>query len=84
MGLCRPDPRAVEAVHFTYKEHIRCIADAETGAEIELGFHDDMLVHDGKAMPARNIPATVTSRYVVATIRSERSGRKGYAASVSR
>jgi hypothetical protein len=47
-GFVGPILGPFEAVHFTYEEHIRCIADAETGAEIELGFHDDMLVHDGK------------------------------------
>jgi hypothetical protein len=47
-GFVGPILGPFQAVHFTYKEHIRCIADAETGAEIELGFHDDMLVHDGK------------------------------------
>ena len=34
-----------EAIHVTYKEHIRCIADA--GDESEAGFHEDLLVHDG-------------------------------------
>jgi hypothetical protein len=33
---------------MTANAAIRCIADTETGAEIELGFRDDMLVHDGK------------------------------------
>jgi len=47
-GFTGPILGPFEAVHFTYKEHIRGIADAGTGAEIELGFHGDLLVHDGK------------------------------------
>ena len=36
-----------EAVHFTYRDHIRCIRSG--GAqEIELGFTDDLLTYDGK------------------------------------
>jgi len=37
-----------EAVHFTYKEHIRCIEDAHKGTELELRFHEDLLVYAGK------------------------------------
>ena len=36
------------AVHFTYKTHIRCITDPAQEKELELGFHDDLLVYDGK------------------------------------
>ena len=36
-----------QAVHFTYKEHIRCIRD-DTVMDMELSFHDDLLVYDGK------------------------------------
>jgi hypothetical protein len=36
-----------EAVHFTYRDHIRCIWNS--GAqEIELGFTDDLLTYEGK------------------------------------
>jgi hypothetical protein len=48
LGLQRPCARPVRGGAFYYKEHIRCIVDSWTGDEIELGFHDDMLVHDGK------------------------------------
>lgn len=35
-----------EAIHITYRDHIRCIAkDAD---EVELGFTDDMLTYQGK------------------------------------
>jgi hypothetical protein len=47
-GFTGPLLGPFEAVHFTYKEHIRCIVDANAGAELELGFHGDLLVHDGK------------------------------------
>jgi hypothetical protein len=47
-GFARPILGPLEAVHFTYKEHIRCIADSGTGSELELGFHNDLLVYDGK------------------------------------
>ena len=43
-GFSGPILGPFEAIHFTYKEHIRCIADASTEAEIELGFHEDLLV----------------------------------------
>ena len=46
-GFTGPILGPFEAVHFTYKEHIRCI-DANAGTELELGFHDDLLVHNGK------------------------------------
>ena len=48
MGLHRPVLGPFEAVHFTYKEHIRCIRDAATDDEIELSFHGDLLAHDGR------------------------------------
>jgi hypothetical protein len=47
-GYAGPVLGPFEAIHFTYKEHIRCIANARTGAELELGFHGDLLVHGGK------------------------------------
>ena len=47
-GYTGPVLGPFEAVHFTYKEHIRCIRDAATGDEIELSFHGDLLAHDGK------------------------------------
>ena len=34
------------AVHFTYMCHIRCIA--LDGDELELEYHEDMLVYEGK------------------------------------
>jgi hypothetical protein len=39
-----------EAVHFTYTTHVRCFPKGSDGdAEaLELCFHDDMLVYDGK------------------------------------
>jgi hypothetical protein len=39
-----------EAVHFTYTTHVRCFLEGSDGdAEaIELCYHDDLLVHDGK------------------------------------
>jgi hypothetical protein len=39
-----------EAVHFTYTTHVRCFPKGSDGdAEaIELCYHDDLLVHDGK------------------------------------
>ena len=39
-----------EAVHFTYATHVRCFPKGSDGdAEaIELCYHDDLLVHDGK------------------------------------
>jgi hypothetical protein len=36
-----------EAVHFTYKWHIRCFPQGQ-GDEIEFEFYDDLLVYDGK------------------------------------
>jgi hypothetical protein len=37
-----------EAVHFMYRDHIRCISDSATEREIELGFADDLLIYEGK------------------------------------
>ena len=37
-----------EAVHFTYRDHIRCITNSATEDELELGFTDDMLTYEGK------------------------------------
>lgn len=39
-----------EAVHFTYTTHVRCFPEGSDGdaAAIELCYHDDLLVHDGK------------------------------------
>jgi hypothetical protein len=36
------------AVHFTYKEHIRCFPDDQQEDALELGFDDDLLVYQGK------------------------------------
>ena len=47
-GFAGPILGPFEAIHVTYKEHIRCIAALATGDELELGFHGDLLVHDGK------------------------------------
>jgi hypothetical protein len=46
-GFTGPILGPFEAIHVTYKEHIRCIVLADAGEELELGFHEDMLVHDG-------------------------------------
>ena len=37
-----------EAVHFTYATHVRCFPEGTDGEAIELCYHDDLLVHDGK------------------------------------
>jgi hypothetical protein len=37
-----------EAVHFTYRTHIRCFPTHGEGDELGLWFHDDMLVWQGK------------------------------------
>lgn len=37
-----------EAVHFTYLTHVRCFPEGNAGDELELCFHDDMLVYEGK------------------------------------
>ena len=47
-GFTGPILGPFECVHVTYRDHFRCIRSAETGEEIELRFHDDLLVHDGK------------------------------------
>ena len=47
-GFVGPVLGPFAAIHVTYKEHIRCITDSATEAELELGFHEDMLVHDGQ------------------------------------
>jgi hypothetical protein len=46
-GFTGPILGPFEAVHVTYKEHIRCIAFA-AGTELDLGFHEDLLVYAGK------------------------------------
>lgn len=47
-GFHGPTLGPFAAVHFTYKEHIRCIADSAREEEIELGFCDDLLAYQGK------------------------------------
>lgn len=47
-GFTGPVLGPFEAIHVTYKEHIRCIAAADVYDELELGFHEDLLVHEGK------------------------------------
>jgi hypothetical protein len=47
-GFAGPLLGPFEAVHFTYREHIRCIEDAHKGTELELRFHEDLLVYAGK------------------------------------
>jgi hypothetical protein len=39
-----------EVVHFTYTTHVRCFPEGSDGDidAIELCYHDDMLVHEGK------------------------------------
>jgi hypothetical protein len=64
--------RPVPIAHFTHKEHISCIIDAEAGAQIDLGFHEDMLVHmESCAAISRYAPATIWSDAVWATLRGE-------------
>jgi hypothetical protein len=46
-GFAGPVLGPFEAVHFTYRDHIRCIIDARSGAETALHYRDDLLVHDG-------------------------------------
>ena len=36
------------AIHFTYRNQIRCIPYPGQGDEIEFEFNDDLLIHDGK------------------------------------
>lgn len=36
-----------DAIHVTYRRHIRCIRD-DTVMDMELDFHDDLLVYDAK------------------------------------
>lgn len=45
-GFTGPTLGPFAAVHFTYKEYIRCISDSDE--ETELGFCDDCLEYDGK------------------------------------
>lgn len=47
-GFLGPTLGPFVAVHFTYKEYIRCIADSSCEEEIELGFCDDLLAYQGK------------------------------------
>jgi hypothetical protein len=47
-GFTGPVLGPFEAIHVTYKEHIRCITDSRTETELELGFHEDLLIHDGQ------------------------------------
>jgi hypothetical protein len=37
-----------EALHFTYTTHVRCFPKAGAGDELEVCYHDDMLVYEGK------------------------------------
>lgn len=34
-------------IHFTYKEHIRCVT-ADGHEALELGYHEDLLAYDGR------------------------------------
>jgi hypothetical protein len=47
-GFVGPILGPFEAIHFTYRYHVRCITDSGCGDEVELRFHEDLLVHDGK------------------------------------
>jgi hypothetical protein len=47
-GFVGPLLGPFEAIHFTYRDHIRCINNSATEDEIELGFTDDMLTYQGK------------------------------------
>lgn len=49
-GFNGPVPGPFEAVHFTYTTHVRCFPEGSDGdAEaLELCFHNDMLVYEGK------------------------------------
>jgi hypothetical protein len=49
-GFTGPVLGPFEAVHFTYATHVRCFPKGSDGdAEaLELTYHDDMLMHDGK------------------------------------
>jgi hypothetical protein len=37
-----------EAVHFTYTTHVRCFPRGSDAEALELRYHADMLVYDGK------------------------------------
>lgn len=45
MALCRVHSKAV---HVTYCSHLRCFTSDDEDDVLELNFHEDMLVHDGK------------------------------------
>ena len=47
-GFAGPLLGPFEALHFTYRNHIRCISNSATEEELELGFTDDMLTYEGK------------------------------------
>jgi hypothetical protein len=49
-GFTGPTLGPFEAVHFTYATHVRCFPQGSDGDSeaLELCYHDDMLVHDGK------------------------------------
>jgi hypothetical protein len=47
-GFAGPLLGLFEALHFTYRNHIRCISNSATEEELELGFTDDMLTYEGK------------------------------------
>ena len=47
-GFTGPILGPFECIHVTYRDHFRCIRSAATGEEIELRFHDDLLVHENK------------------------------------
>jgi hypothetical protein len=47
-GFSGPVLGPFEAVHFTYRNHIRCITNSTTEDELELGFTDDLLTYEGK------------------------------------
>ncbi len=47
-GFTGPVLGPFEAVHFTYGTHIRCLPVVATGDELQLYYHDDLLMNDGK------------------------------------
>jgi hypothetical protein len=47
-GFSGPVLGPFETVHFTYRTHVRCFPMEDGGDELELRFHDDMLVWKGK------------------------------------
>lgn len=79
-GFAGPVLCPFEAIHVTYKEHTRCIACAGSSDELELGFHEDLPVHDGKysgdfEICAGGSPEGGPARLTIARIRNA-SARK--------